>query len=307
MNARRGTTNVAASIRDRLKNAARAAGIEFQRALSEYATERFLSRLGESRHKDAFVLKGAMLFRVWTDNRHRATWDLDLLGRGVQGVADVANAVRDVCSVPRNDGIRFDADSANSEVIRAAGEEAGVRVHFNAYLADARIPMQIDVGYGDVIVPSPQRVEYPTLLGHAPPLILAYPRETAIAEKVEAMTSLGVTNSRMKDFYDVHVLAARFGFDGETLGSAMRATFARRGTPVPEAGPVALAPGFLEAPERATQWRAFHRRARLPEPANAVDLANALRRFLLPVLDAVAGGRTFRRSWPAGGPWADSQ
>jgi hypothetical protein len=196
--------------------------------------------------------------------------------------------IRDLCPGRADDGIAFDLESMAGEKIRAADKYAGVRVRLEAWLAEARIPVQVDVGFGDAIVPPPRQQTYPTLLDHAPPRILAYSREAVVAEKLEAMVSPGVTNSRMKDFYDVHVLASSFAFEGPSLARAIRATFERRGTPLPETAPLLLTPGFLAAPERQTQWRAFLRRGRLDAPPDAVLLAEALRQFLWLV---VSGGR----------------
>lgn len=296
-------TDLAASDRARLRNLARQRKVEFQLLLSEFAVERLLYRLGVSPHGERYVLKGATLLRMWTAERGRATWDLDLLGRGADGVADVVQVVREVCSLPADDGIVFDPDSTRGEEIRAADDYAGVRVRLQAQLAGARIPMQIDVGFGDAITPEPVRETYPSLLDHTPPHILVYSREAVVAEKLEAMISLGVTNSRMKDFHDVQVLASSFAFAGPVLAEAIRATFERRRTPLPDVDPLVLSRGFLAAPERQTQWRAFLRRGRLPGPQDAGELAEALRRFLGPVLAALVQGEVFPRTWPAGGPW----
>ncbi len=295
--------NIAASVRDRLRNVARAGKLEFQLALSEFAIERLLYRLGTSRYAEDFVLKGAMLFRLWSAERHRATWDLDLLGRELLAIAKAETIVRDICSMSGKDGIAFDADSVRGEVIRAADEDAGIRLRFTARLADARIPMQIDIGFGDVVTPGAERRRYPTLLDHPAPDILAYPREAVVAEKLDAMISLGITNSRMKDFYDVKVLASAFQFDGARLSSAIAATFARRGTPFPGARPMVLTADFLGDPVRATQWRAFLRRGRLEGPSSAAVLAEELERFLGPVLGALTEDRGFDAWWEPGGPW----
>lgn len=303
MSPARRATDAAASARARLHTLARERKMELQLVLAEFAVERLLYRLGVSRHADSYVLKGAMLFKLWSNERDRATWDLDLLGRGADGVADVVAVVHDLCSIAVDDGIFFDVASIRGEEIRAADEYAGVRVRLEARLAGARIPMQVDVGFGDAITPAPTRETYPTLLDHAPPSILVYPREAVVAEKLEAMVSLGVTNSRMKDFYDVHVLASTFSFDGPVIAEAIRATFERRGTTLPDARPLVLTRDFLAAPERQTQWRAFLRRGRLDAAPDAGDLADALATFLSPVLEALARGEVFAAEWRAGGPW----
>lgn len=304
MSAKRSLTDVAASVRARLLQLARRQGVEFQLVLAEFAIERLLYRLGASAYAERFVLKGATLFKLWSADRGRATWDLDLLGRGAGAVADVVQVVRELCAVHADDGLAFDPESIAGEEIGAADEDKGVRVRLTARLAEARIPVQVDVGFGDAVVPAPSLESYPTLLDHAPPRVLVYPREAVVAEKLEAMLSLGVTNSRMKDFYDVHRLAERFAFDGPLLVLAIRATFDRRKTPLPDDEPLVLAPGFLSAPERQTQWRAFLRRGRLDGPPDTARLADQLRVFLLPVLAAAARGEAFERHWTPGGPWA---
>lgn len=305
MSSTRQPKNVAASVRARLANLARERRVEFQLVLSEFAIERLLYRLGISGHVEGFALKGAMLFKLWSEDRRRATWDLDLLGRSEGDVAGVVAAIGEVCSIPDDDGIVFDLDSIRGEEIRAADEYAGVRVRIEARLAEARIPMQVDVGFGDAVTPALVRRDFPTLLDHTPPNILVYPREAVVAEKLEAMISLGVTNSRLKDFYDIHVLASSFPFDGPLLADAIRATFARRGTPFPAAEPLVLTRAFLGAPERRTAWRAFLRRGRLDGPEDAAELSDALNRFLGPVLGALDRGETFPSVWPAGGPWVE--
>jgi hypothetical protein len=296
-------TNIAASVRARLLNLSRQRHVELQLLLSEFAIERLLYRLGVSGHADRFVLKGAMLFKLWPEVARRATWDLDLLGRGAETVEDVVAVVREVCGIQIGDGIEFDVGSVTGEEIRASEEYAGVRVRLEARLAEARIPVQVDVGFGDAVTPAPARMDYPTLLGHPAPRILAYPREAVVAEKLEAMVSLGVLNSRMKDFYDIGLLASSFTFEGPALVRAVRATFERRATPFPAGKPVALTREFLAAPERRAQWRAFLRRGRLSASLDAGELADALRRFVGPVLTAAAKGDTFEARWAPGGPW----
>ena len=217
---KRAPVNVAASVRARLEKVARDRNVEVQLILSEFAIERLLYRLGASPYAERFVLKGATLFKLWTGQRHRATWDLDLLGRGEESVEAVVSVIRELCAMPGQDGIDFDLASITGEEIRALDEYGGVRVRLVARLGQARIPVQIDVGFGDAVTPGASWQTCPTLLGQAPPRILVYPRETVLAEKLEAMVSLGVTNGRMKDFYDMHVLASSFEFEGPLVVAA---------------------------------------------------------------------------------------
>jgi predicted nucleotidyltransferase component of viral defense system len=264
--------NVAASTRARLLELSRHRKLEFQQVLSEFAVERLLYRLGISPHAERFVLKGAMLFKVWFEGLHRATWDLDLLGRCNNTVDEVMSAIRDICMVSGEDGLDFDVTSIKGEEIHETAEYSGVRVRMAAHLAGSRIPLQVDVGFGDAVVPDPTREKYPTLLDYPQPYILVYPRETVIAEKCEVMVTLGMINSRMKDFYDVYILATSFAFDGKTLARSIRGTFERRGTQIPDTLPLVLTRDFIGAPERQTQWRAFLRRGRLDAPPDTENL-----------------------------------
>lgn len=303
MSPREAAVGTAASVRARLAQVARLRSVELQLVLSEFAIERLLYRLGVSAHADRFVLKGATLLRLWSGDDRRATWDLDLLGSGESTVAGIIAAVVDLCAIPADDGIAFSTDSITGEEIRGADRYGGVRVRLVAQLGQARIPMQLDVGFGDAVVPTPRRVVLPALLDHAPPWVLVDPREAVVAEKVEAMVSLGMINSRMKDFYDVHRLAASMTFDGLTLVRALRATFDRRRTPFPADVPLVLTPGFLADPERQMQWRAFVHRGRLPAPPDVAALTETLRAFLLPILAVAGTGAPFDMEWRPGGPW----
>ena len=302
-------TNVSASVSARLLNQARSAGEDYNALLARYAAERFLYRLGISEHNDRFLLKGAMLFILWEGNLHRMTRDLDLLGRGSTDVDDVVAVVREICTVAaENDGVTFHADSVRGERIREDMVYEGVRVRLLASLGTARIPLQIDLGFGDVVNPDAQEVDLPTLLEFPRPRIKAYPRYTVVAEKVHAMVFLGMANSRMKDFYDVAYLAHHFDFSGQTLVDALRATFDQRKLQLPDALPLALTDEFALDTYKQTQWRAFLRRAGIKKVATevGVDLPNAvarLRQFLEIPLQAARSGMPFPSEWTAPGPW----
>lgn len=291
-------------MRQRLLNRARARSEDFNFILSQFAIERFLYRLGVSVHKQRFVLKGASLFCLWGQEPHRATWDLDLLGRGGGTVEEIGAAMRDICVTRvEDDGIHFDPSSAAGEPIREGQKYQGVRIRLMAHLGQARVPLQVDIGFGDAVTPPPEIAIYPTALEQAAPRVLAYPREAVVAEKLEALIALGPGNSRMKDFYDLHSLALRFDFAGPVLAAAVAATFTRRSTPVPEGVPFGLTDDFEAMPERATQWRAFVKRGRLEHRASLRELLSVLRAFLVPVLDAVRSRAKFEATWSAGGPW----
>lgn len=292
--------------RRRLDQLARERGVEPQRLHSEYAVERLLYRLGISPYAGDFVLKGATVLRLWTPSASRATWDLDLLGRGSSAVDDVLARLRAVAALEAPDGIEFSVESMHAEEIRAADEYGGVRVRGVALLGPARIPIQVDVGFGDAVLPPPEVAELEALANEPPPRVLVYPKEVIVAEKLEAATSLGMLSSRMKDVYDLDLLATSCEFDGERLLAAVRATFARRGTPLPDELPVALRHESLGLPEREVQWRAFAKRSRLPAPDVALLAAN-LARFLAPLLAHGTSAQGFPNTWPPGGPWVPSQ
>ena len=294
--------NVGASVRARLLDRARAEKTDFQILLTRYALERLLYRLSVSDQRERFVLKGAMLFATWRDDPFRPTRDLDLLGHGDADPAAVAESVRTICSVAvPDDGVVFDVAGIEAAPIRDEAEYAGVRVRTSATIAGARLPIQIDVGFGDAITPDPVEIEYPALLEAPAPVLRAYPPETVVAEKLEAIVSLGVANSRMKDFYDLWMIAQTFTFEGAVLANAIQQTFDRRRTSWPEQTPSGLGEAF--ASERDAQWRAFLARDRLAAaPASLIQVAEDLRAFLLPVLE-----RQQLASWSPGGPWTHTE
>ena len=301
---KRAPKNIAASIRQRLLNAAQASGRPFQELLQYFAMERFLYRLAQSKHAERFVLKGALMFNVWQTPSTRPTKDIDLLGRMPNDIAAVADVVRDVCREPvEADGLTFDADSVTGLVIKEDADYEGVRVTFRGALENVPIPMQIDVGFGDVVFPAPTTADYPTILDHAAPRLRIYPRETVVAEKFEAMVKLGLLNSRMKDFHDIWLLARQFAFDGADLAAALRQTFAHRGTPL-TADPTALRPEFAADATKQAQWAAFLRKSRLENaPADLAEVTRAIAEFLSAPAAAVVADRPFTQTWPAGGTW----
>jgi hypothetical protein len=298
--------NVAASVRQRLLNLSRKTGEDFQLLLTRYAVERLLYRLAESEYAPRFVLKGAMLFALWTGATHRPTRDLDLLGFGGGSAGELANVFRTLCSaVVADDGLMFSADSVHVEPIREEQEYGGQRVTMVVRLGSARVELRVDVGFGDAITPGPEPVTYPAILGMDPPRLRAYPRETVVAEKLEAMVKLGLTNSRMKDFYDLAILARTFPFTGPILRDAIAATFTRRGTEIPATTPVALTETFAGDETKQKQWQAFLKRSGLAEKAGDLSrIIVELAAFLGPPLAAAAQRVEFTLSWKAGGPWA---
>ena len=292
--------NLAASIRARLLARSRTDRADFQVLLTRYALERLLYRLGVSDHRDGFILKGAMLFATWLDDPFRPTRDLDLLGTGTSDAEIIATIFREVCATPvDDDGLVFDHGALQASAIRAGMEEGGVRVRLTARLAGAVIPIQIDIGFGDVVTPAPVMIDYPTLLDAPSPRLLAYPVETVIAEKLEAGVRIGVANTRLKDFYDLWHCAQTFAFRMPILRAAVHTTFAQRGTPLPTGVPGGLGDPFAAAAQR--QWRAFLTRDRMKAaPEDLAQVLDTLRTFLMPLLDAAEPPDM---TWPPGGPW----
>lgn len=280
--------NVAKSVHQRLLNIRDMTGEQFNHLLLRYGMERLLFRIQAAGHSDYFVLKGAMLFALWYHVPGRPTRDIDLLGFGDLTQDRLRAIFSDTCAVTvEDDGLCFDPDSIQIADIRDDQEYHGVRVRLLAFLDRARLPIQIDVGFGDSLIPEPERIEYPAILNYPAPCLRAYHPATVVAEKLNATVQLGTFNSRMKDFYDMHVLLANMHIDDAILHNAIRATFARRNIPLPEVLPVAFTPGFLEDGSKETQWRAFLRRSSLS--SFDFDLATVLadlKKRLWPLLSA---------------------
>ncbi len=299
---------LAQSIKQRLMNRARQRGEDFNVLLTRYAIERFLYRLTRTPHVSRFTLKGAVLFAIWMDHPHRPTIDVDLLGAGDPSVDDLRKVFQAVCDANvEPDGMRYDAASVRAEAIREVNIYQGIRVKLIGYLGTARIPVQVDVGFGDVITPGPTEATFGPLLDLSPPVMAAYPPETVIAEKLEAMVVLGMANSRMKDFFDLYVLSRTMSFDGDTLAGAVRATFHRRRTPIPTAPPPALSRDFASDPAKRAQWSAFARRVDASHrPADLAELVEVIAQFAVSLLSSAAGVAPFSKVWKPPGPWQRS-
>lgn len=304
---RKQPADLAASVRQRLLNVAKANREELQLVLTRYGVERLLYRLGRTPAAERFVLKGAVLFYVWEGHPHRPTRDVDFLGYGDASTDAVAGVFRAVCDANAEpDGLTFLAESVATEPIRDAQEYGGVRLTLVAMLGSARIPLQIDVGFGDAVTPAAELAEFPTLLDFPAPRVRAYPAETVVAEKLQAMVALGIANTRMKDFYDVWVLSERRRFEGQQLAEAIAATFARRGTPLPSADalPLALTEMFGRDADKQRQWRAFLMRGRLRDaPADLQTVVERIAGLVVPPASGARRGEEFRSIWSPGSGW----
>lgn len=280
-------------------------GEDFQTVLTRYGIERLLYRLAKSPERNRFILKGAVLFYVWEGELHRPTRDVDFLGVGDTSPETLVARFRIIFSTPvEADGLIFVSDSIRIAPIREENDYGGVRVAIVAMLGNARIPLRVDVGFGDAITPEVEQVQFPTLLDLPAPVVKAYPAESVIAEKYQAMVALGIANTRMKDFYDVFVLSETHIFDGATLVNAITATFARRRTHLPTTVPLPLTAGFGDDREKQTQWKGFLNRSGLVDaPPELSTVTNSLAGFLWPLSEAARDGATFDRVWVAGVGW----
>lgn len=287
--------NIGVSIRARLLTISKRDHIDYHTLLVRYIIERFLWRLSISEHRADFFLKGAALFTV-SNIPQRPTKDLDLLGHGRSGVEDVLETIKRVCALPGEDGIVFHLETATSRRIREDEEYQGVRVEVDTQLDTIRVGLQIDVGFGDAVTPGPREVTYPTILPMPAPMVLAYPLESVVAEKFEAMVKLKLLNSRLKDFYDVYTIACTTSFEEKQLRSAIRTTFTRRATAVPMTAPVALTETFSGSSDKIKQWTAFLKRNKLEAP----DLAEVVavnRSMVWPVVEGMNAGEEGNRVW----------
>ncbi|MXY55683.1 MAG: nucleotidyl transferase AbiEii/AbiGii toxin family protein [Gammaproteobacteria bacterium] len=301
--ARAGTPNVAASVHARLKQTRRP-GDDFNLTLQRYAAERFLYRLGASDVSDRFVLKGASMFLVWSGDIFRGTQDIDLLGTDPTMAEAVGRDLGLICAVPcPDDGVAFDATRIRLTEMPVEGKRA-LRCRLVGRLGNMRLPLQVDIGFGDVVTPNPERCEYPTLLDHPKPVLWTYPRETFIAEKFSAMVTLGERNSRIKDVWDIAALAHDFSFDGPTLRLAVHRTVMQRGQISGDEVPGLQAGYYLDA-ERQGHWERFLDGVVVYgySPDTLPEAGRAVRSFLGPVWASVVGDVAFEMNWPAGGPW----
>jgi predicted nucleotidyltransferase component of viral defense system len=273
--------NIGASVRARLLNLAKERNQPFELLLVRYTLERLLYRLSSSEHRDRFVLKGAVLITSWVDNPYRPTRDLDLLGFGNSDPGAVVGAFRDICAVKADDAVAFDVAGIAVDRVRNESEYGGLRIKTTATVDGAKARVLVDIGFGDAIEPGLIEIELPVLLDQPAPRLRAYPYETVIAEKFQAMVMLGRANSRMKDFYDIWILAQSHEFEGDRLARAIAATFARRKTEIPSERPDGLTLAFAEDQSKQRQWAGFLADAAVT-PGTLAEVIEDLAAFLMP-------------------------
>lgn len=291
--------NLAASVHARLAQLRAKTGEDYNVLLVRFTLERLLYRLSRSRHRDQFILKGAMLFAVWDAALHRATRDLDLLGFGQPTPERLAEIFRELCGVEvEADGVVFDARSVVCEDIRAQDEYAGIRAKLRATVGKAVVPVQVDVGFGDALPVAPEEITFPVLLDMTAPKLRAYARETVVAEKLEAIVRFGMLNSRLKDYFDLHYLAQKFPFEGDLLVKSIAATFERRGTALPAGLPAGLTPTFSGDATKTRGWQAFWLKTGLKsECPPLADVVQLLVKFLERPLEVAAKKESLPATW----------
>lgn len=273
--------NIGASIRARLLNLAKERNQPFDLVLTRYTLERLLYRLSLSKYRERFVLKGAMLMTSWLADPYRPTRDLDLLGFGDSDPDAIIGAFREICALKADDAVAFDIDGLAVDRIRDEAEYGGLRIKTTAIVDGAKVRVLIDIGFGDAVEPGLTEIELPVLLDHPVPRLRAYSYETVIAEKFQAMVTLGRANTRMKDFYDIWILARSYDFDGDRLARAIIATFTRRTTEIPAEPPDALTPAFAEDETKQQQWTAFLVDVAV-RPGTLAEVIKDLTAFLMP-------------------------
>jgi hypothetical protein len=279
--------DVAQSIAQRLLNISKKTGDDYTLLSMRYATERLLYRIGQSKYFNKFILKGATLFLAWYGHGYRTTKDVDLLGFGKPDPKRLIGIFRELCLPDTTDvdGLIFLPESVRATPIQNNQEYHGIRINLRAMLIRARMDLQIDVGFGDAVNPDPEKIIFPTLLELPAPVIMAYPKYTALAEKFMAMVVLGMENSRMKDFYDICVMFRIMDFDNEILEKAIRASFAARNNVLPGEIPIALTAEFAQDEHKITQWKAFVKRSNLSMQIGQLsDVVKEIKERLLPVL-----------------------
>lgn len=295
----RAPKDLAASIASRLLDQARSSGRPYDELLTYYSIERFLFRLASTPHRDRLVLKGALMLPIWGGPVARPTRDIDFLGRGSLTASDVTNIVIDsIAADVEDDGMEFDASTLVVSEIREHERYGGLRATFRGRMGRSRVKMQLDIGLGDAVTPGVIDVTYPTLLDFPAPALKGYPRETSIAEKLEAIVDLGLANSRMKDYFDLWTLTNGHDLDGDAMVAAVRATFERRGTAIPTAPPIGLTSTFAEDAAKQSQWSGFTRRLRAALPSLS-EIVARVAQFALPIFD----GSAATRRWIAGTTW----
>lgn len=291
--------NKSASIRDKLYNLSKRVGVELNNLIILYMQERILYRLSQSSYRDNFVLKGGFLLFAHNGFLGRPTQDMDFLGRSISNdVANIAQAFKKILSQNSEDGLIFSTDTMNIENIAEDAKYSGVRVKVVCSLGNAKNLLNIDIGFGDIVIPRPIEMQFPCILDSEPaPTILSYTTESIIAEKFHAMIKLGVQNSRMKDFCDIYTLSQANDFEGMILLKAMKETFNKRNTSF-EKSPIVFSEEFMNNKDKRIQWTAFLNRTKLQGiPADFKDIVSHVTIFIYPIYQSLLAEDDFIKIW----------
>jgi len=289
--------DMAVSVRQRLRDLARTRNEDFDYVLRQYVMQRLLYRLSCSDYAEQFLLKGALLFWVWNENFHRPTRDIDLLSFGDNDVPYLVDVFCQIVSAGNDDGLVFDVNSVNGIKIKEDADYPGVRLTGFVNLAKARIPFQVDIGYGDAVTPEAEEAQLPAFLDFPSPKLRVYPVYTVVAEKFQAMVMLGIANSRMKDFYDIKTIASTMEINGQILFDAIRATFDRRKMGITTEVLYVFSDEFKQDRDKQTQWLAFLNKNTLEKGIGFVDVIGGIQQFLEPVYQAIAEQRNYKQHW----------
>jgi len=283
--------NMGFSVKERLKNKAAIQKRTFNDILKFYTMERILYRLSKSGYADKFILKGALMFKVWDSDKFRPTQDIDLLGTTGNSENNIRRIFENILTIKvEDDGLDFFPDTIVTSLIKEDADYHGVRVTFQGKLDTAKIEMQIDIGFDDIIYPEPQSVKYPVILNFPNPDLLVYTKESVVAEKFEAMVQLGNQNSRMKDFYDIWVLSNNFQFEIKDLAEAVKRTFEHRKTDLSEEI-LAFTEEFSSL--KQIQWKAFRNKLKQNDiPESFSEIMRDIKKFLQPVLEYLKISKT---------------
>ena len=297
--------NIEASVKAQLQNKAKEENSPFAEVLQYYGMERFLYRFSKSKYADKFVLKGALLFAVWQIPERRTTLDTDFLGRFDNQVAAIEAVIKDVCNISvAPDGVKFDSTVVQGRKIKEDADYEGVRVKFTGFLDRARIPMQIDIGFGDIVYPKTKVIDYPVILDFPKPRLNGYPQESVISEKFEAMIKLGLLNSRMKDFYDIWLMMRQFEFKGINLANAIKRTFNHRKTDIPQNKPLFADEIYDEKSDRQILWRAFLKKGDIQHAPDTLSVtAKEIETFLIDPIIAINEETKFDKTWKSPKGW----
>ncbi|MBK7501204.1 MAG: nucleotidyl transferase AbiEii/AbiGii toxin family protein [Ignavibacteriales bacterium] len=278
--------NIAASVKEKLRNISTQSGREFQSVVSQYVQERFLYRLSESIYSNNLILKGALLFIAHDISRNRPTRDIDFLGSKIPNeIKDLVEVIKEILIIKTEDGLRFDSESVEAENITEDGDYKGVRIKFYAFLENSRERMQLDIGFGDMITAGPVEIEFPTLLDFPAPKLKVYSIETAIAEKFEAIVSLQLQTSRMKDFYDIQFFAKHYDFKKDILIKAIKTTFNNRSTDL-ALNKIIFEDKFKNDENFQILWSAFLDRNKLEKDKTFFEAVSRIQSFIQPVFDS---------------------